>query len=129
MQIGLHSHAFDSQASAAGISKADREFAQLPAVEVAGEWFGGLYVIVLKRQHTACDVGEGLKIIGDKDLALHDRKVNLDLVELTSMHWCVHQSRVRFPPHYVVHQPTERKDAGRRFASPEDLLAMHVPRR
>ena len=146
--------------SARGRQRGDREFAHLPAVEVPGEWFGGLHVIVLKRQHTACDVGEGLKIIGDKDLALHDRKVDLGLVELTSMHWRVHQSRVRvrlpqtlarglapvtrtvvddpehavrrgvrFPPHYVVHQPSERKDAGRRFASPEDLLAMHVPRR
>ena len=86
MQIGLHSHAFDSQASAAGISKADREFAQLPAVEVAGEWFGGLYVIVLKRQQTVGDVSERLEIIGYKDLALHDRKVNLDLVEPTGVY-------------------------------------------
>ena len=82
MQIGMHSHAFGSQAPAARISKADREFAQLPAVEVAGEWFGGLYVIVLKHQQA---VGERLEIIGHKDLALHDRKVNFDLVEPTGV--------------------------------------------
>ena len=82
MQIGWDSHAFGSQASAADISKADREFAKLPTVEVAGEWFGGLYVIVLKRQQT---VDERLKIIGHKDLALHDRKVNFDLVQPTGV--------------------------------------------
>ena len=82
MQMGFHSHAFGSQAPTACMSKADREFAQLPTVEVAGEWFGGLHVIVLKCQQT---VDERLKIIGHKDLALHDRKVNFDLVEPTGV--------------------------------------------
>ena len=48
--INADRDAFGSQASAAGISKADREFAQLPAVEIPGEWFNGVHVIVLKRQ-------------------------------------------------------------------------------
>ena len=69
-----------------GISEADREFAQLPVVEIPEEWFGGLYVIVLKRQQTVCDVGERLKIIGHKDFALHDRKVNLEMIEPTCVH-------------------------------------------
>ena len=65
MQIGLHSHAFGSQASEAGVSEAGREFVQLPTVEVPGEWFGGLHVMVLQRQQT---VGERLKIIGTRTL-------------------------------------------------------------
>src|SRR5207302_8335717 len=54
-----------------------------------------LLIVMLKGKQTFLDLGQRREIIGDKDLALDDREVNLDLIQRTGMQWGVHQHHRR----------------------------------
>lgn len=82
---------------------------------------------LLVREHfverqTPFDLLETGKVVGRKDLPLHDREVDFHLVEPTGMHGGIHQNRIGVR----LGQPPDRCVATMRRAiidDPEDTLA------
>jgi MFS family permease len=68
------------------------------------EWGGGLLIAVLEGQQLVLDLGEIGEVVGRQHFALHDREVDLDLVQPGGVHWQVDQAQV--PP--AAFQPVDR---------------------
>ncbi len=77
------------------VAEPRQEGCEIPAGESPVERDGDLLIVMLKGKQTFLDLGQRREIIGDKDLALDDREVNLDLIQPTGMQWGVHQHHRR----------------------------------
>ena len=58
------------------------------------EWFGGPLVASLEGHHIALQIDQGLEIAWGQQFVLHDREVDLDLVEPTGMDRRMNQNDV-----------------------------------
>src|SRR2546422_10905265 len=77
------------------VAEPRQEGCEIPTGESPVERDGDLLIVMLKGKQTFLDLGQRREIIGDKDLALDDREVNLDLIQPTGMQWGVHQHHRR----------------------------------
>ena len=59
------------------------------------EGLGDVLVVLLEAQQAGLDLGEGREVVGGEHLALHDREVDLDLVEPTGMDRTMHRHEGR----------------------------------
>src|SRR5215218_7425885 len=62
---------------------------QVRSGEVPVERHGSLLVAALEGQQASFDLGQVGEVVGRHDLALHDREVDLDLVQPRGVHWQV----------------------------------------
>ena len=68
---------------------------QVAAREGPLEWSGQRLIVTLKRQEAVLNVGQRIEVVRRQDLALHDREVNLDLIEPTGMDGSVNEHQIR----------------------------------
>jgi hypothetical protein len=85
MEIVLQSPALSPEATETCVGETDVEVIQFLSVELPVKWFGVPHVVILKCQQPVFDFCERLKIIRDQNLPLHDRKVDLDLIQPAGM--------------------------------------------
>ncbi len=63
--------------------------------EAPGEGLGDALVVLLEAEEARPDIRERREVVGRERLALHDREVDLDLVESAGMDRRVHRHEVR----------------------------------
>jgi len=67
--------------SEAFLAEFGKECDQIPSAEGLLEWRGDFLVALLETEQAFFQVGQRGEIVGDKDLPLNDREVDLDLIE------------------------------------------------
>src|SRR5437879_2077642 len=94
------------------VAEPRQEGCEIPTGESPVERDGDLLIVMLKGKQTFLDLGQRREIIGDKDLALDDREVNLDLIQPTGMQWGrseEHTSELQSPMYLVCRLLLEKK--------------------